>query len=190
MIGDITEITVSNSNNDLLHFIRGTSARLDGRMQDTPEVQIWRTVSLWMFILSLFFYSVYFFTSLLLWISAQYEWRRHRFVPPPEISQMELEFPRAPDLRNDYHMVLIGCGTYGFVHLCMLNGCLNVSFLLFYVFMQPRGSAPKEGDNVTARLYVTCPGPGITRIIYSRLATSLKSVAILSLKLPYTTLHY
>jgi len=39
------------------------------------------------------------------------------------------------------------------------------SFLLLYGIMQPRGSAPTEGDNVMARLHVTCPGPGITRFI-------------------------
>ena len=103
---------------------------------------------------------------------------------------MEVEFPRAPDPPNGYHMVLIGCGTYGFVHLRTLNGCLVVSFLLLYGFMQPRGSAPKEGDNVTARLHVTCPGPGITGFIYSRLATSLGSLAIILLYLPlyYSTI--
>ena len=90
MIGDFTEITVSNSDNDL-HLVRVTSARSDGRMPDIPEVEIWRTVSLWMFLLSLLF------TSLLLWISAQYKWRRHGFLPPPETSQVEVEFPRAPN---------------------------------------------------------------------------------------------
>jgi hypothetical protein len=28
---------------------------LDGRMPDIPEVEIWRTVSLWMFLISLLF---------------------------------------------------------------------------------------------------------------------------------------
>jgi hypothetical protein len=51
MIGDFTEITVSNSDKNL-HLVRVTSARLDGRMPDIPEVEIWRTVSLWMFLLS------------------------------------------------------------------------------------------------------------------------------------------
>jgi hypothetical protein len=45
MIGKFTEITVSNSDNDL-HLVRVMSARLDGRMPDIPEVEIWRTVSL------------------------------------------------------------------------------------------------------------------------------------------------
>jgi len=61
MIGDFTEITVSNSDNDL-HLVQATSARFDGRMPDIPEVEIWRTVLLWMFHLSLL--SLYFFTSL------------------------------------------------------------------------------------------------------------------------------
>jgi len=38
-------------------------------------------------------------------------------------------------------------------------------FLLLYGFMQSTRSAPKEGDNVMARLHVTCPGPGNTRVI-------------------------
>jgi len=63
MITDFTEITVSDSENDL-HLVRVTSARMDGWMPDIPEVEIWRTVSLWMFLLSLLFSSLYFFTSL------------------------------------------------------------------------------------------------------------------------------
>jgi len=64
MIGDFTEITVSNSDNGL-HLVRVMSARLDGRMPDIPEVEIWRTVSLWMFLLSLLFsLLLYFFGSL------------------------------------------------------------------------------------------------------------------------------
>jgi hypothetical protein len=120
MIGDLTEITVSNSDDDV-HLVRVTSARLDGRMPDIPQVEKWRTVLLWMVFPSLLF-------SLLLWISAQYKWCRHRFLPPPETSQVEVEFSRAHDPPKGYQMVLIGCGTYGFVHLCTLNGCLVVSF--------------------------------------------------------------
>ena len=75
MNGDFTEITVSNSDNDL-HLVRVTSARLEGRMPDIPEVEIWRTVSLWMVLLSLLFtLLLYFLTSLHLWILAQYKWR-------------------------------------------------------------------------------------------------------------------
>ena len=64
MIRDFTEITGSNSDNDL-RFVRVMCARLDGHMPDIPEAEIWRMVSLWMFLLSLFFSSVSFFTSLL-----------------------------------------------------------------------------------------------------------------------------
>ena len=108
---------------------------------------------------------------------------------------MEVESPRALEPPNNYHTVLIGCGTYGFVRLRTLNGCLIVyfPFLLLYGFIQPSGSASKEGDNVMARLHVTCPGPGNTRFIHSRLATSIRSLAIILpylLQLPYTTLHY
>jgi len=60
IIGDFTEITVSNSDNDL-HLVRVTSARLDSRMPDIPEVEIRRTVSLWMIHFSS---SLSFFTSL------------------------------------------------------------------------------------------------------------------------------
>jgi len=51
-----------------------------------------------------------------------------------------------------------------FVYVERLYECF-LSILLLYAFMQPRGSAPKEGHNVMARLHVTCPGPGNTRII-------------------------
>jgi hypothetical protein len=45
MIGDLTKITVSNSDNDL-HVVRVTSARLNGRTPIIPEVEMWRTVLL------------------------------------------------------------------------------------------------------------------------------------------------
>jgi hypothetical protein len=93
-------------------------------------------------------FSSLLFTSLHHWISAQYKWRRHRFLPPLEICQVEVEFPHAPDPPNGYQTVMVGCGTYQFVSLHTLNSCLIVFFLLLYGFMQPRGSAPKEGDNV------------------------------------------
>ena len=51
-----------------------------------------------------------------------------------------------------------------FAYVEQLFDCF-LPFLLLYGFMQPRGSAPKEGDNVMAWLYVTCPGPGNTRFI-------------------------
>jgi hypothetical protein len=161
MIRDFTQITVSYSDT-VLHLVRVMSVRFDGRMPDIPDVEIRRTVFLWMFLPSLLF-------SLLRSISALYKWSRHGFLPPPETSQVKVEFPRAPDPPNGYHMVSISCRTCGFVRLRTLNGCLIVSFpfLLLYGFMPPRGSAPKAGDNVMARLHVTCPGPANTRFILS-----------------------
>jgi hypothetical protein len=32
-----------------------------------------------------------------LWISAQYKWRRHGFLPPPETIRVEVQFPCAPN---------------------------------------------------------------------------------------------
>ena len=161
MIGDFTEITVSNSDDDL-RLVQPTSTRL---MVGCRTFRKWRLGGRCHFGCSFFLFSI--FTALLLWISAQYKWRRHGILLSPEISQVEVEFPRAPDPPNGYHMVLIGCGTYGFVRLRMLNGCWIVSFpfLLLYRIMQPRGSAPKVGDNVTAQLHVMCPGPRTTRLI-------------------------
>jgi len=52
MVGYFTEITVSKSDNEL-HLIRVTSARLDDRLPDILREEIWRTVSLWMFLLLL-----------------------------------------------------------------------------------------------------------------------------------------
>jgi len=51
-----------------------------------------------------------------------------------------------------------------FAYVARLCDCFP-SFLLLYGIMQPRGSAPKEGDNVMAQLHVTCSGPGNTRFI-------------------------
>ena len=110
-------------------------------------------------------------------------------LPSPEISQVEVEFPCALDLPNGYHTVLIGCVTYGFVRLRMLNVCSIVSFplLLLYRVMQPRGSAPQEGDNVMARWHVTYPEPGNTCCTYSRLTTRLRSLVMI-IPLYYSTI--
>ena len=51
-----------------------------------------------------------------------------------------------------------------FAYVERLFDCCH-SFVLLYGIMQPRGSAPKEGDNVMARLHVTCQGPGNPRFI-------------------------
>jgi len=39
------------------------------------------------------------------------------------------------------------------------------SFLLMHMIRLPRWSAPKEGENVTAQLLLTGPGPGNTHFI-------------------------
>ena len=72
-----------------------------------------------------------------------------------------------PVLPSGYQTVLISCGTYGFVRLCTLNGCLidSHSFLLLYKIAQTRRSAPEEGDNSTVWLHVTAQGPGNTYFI-------------------------
>jgi len=128
MIADFTEITVSNSDNDL-HLVKATSARL---MVGCRTFRKWKYGGRCLFGCSFFlFSSLYFFTSLLLWISAQYKWRRHGFLPPPETSQVDVEFPRALDPPNGYQIVLIGCGTDGFVRLRTLNGYFIV-FILFH----------------------------------------------------------
>jgi hypothetical protein len=88
-------------------------------------------------------------------------------------------FPRTPDPLHGNHTVLIGGKTYGFVHMCTLNSCLIVLFPPLYRFMKPSGSAPKEGDNVTAKLHVMCPALEHTHFNYSQLATSRSSLAII-----------
>jgi hypothetical protein len=99
-------------------------------------------------------------------ISARYTWRRHGFKPPPERSQLEVEFPRALDMPKCYSMVPIGCGTYEFVWERMRHDFLISFFLSFTVvrFMQPRRSAPKEGNNLMAEHDL---GPGNGHSIYS-----------------------
>jgi hypothetical protein len=63
MIGEFTEITVSISDHDL-DLVGVTIVRFNSRMPDIPEVGIWRTVSLWILLLSLLFSSLDYFTSL------------------------------------------------------------------------------------------------------------------------------
>jgi hypothetical protein len=126
-IGDFTKITVSNSDDDL-RLVQATCARL---MIGCRTFRQWRYAGRCYIGCSFFLFSSVLFSSLLLWISAQYKWHRHRFLPPPETSQVEAEFPRAPDPPNGYHMVVIGCGTYRFVRLRTLNGYL-FDVILFY----------------------------------------------------------
>jgi len=138
MIGEFTEITVSDSDNDL-HMVRGTNARLMGRCLTFRK---WRFGGRCYFGCSFLFSSLYFFKSLDL---GPVQMAAARVLPPPETSQVEVEFPSAPDPPNDYHMVLIGCGTYGFVPLPTLNGCLIVSFYSYTGLCSPGGLHLKRG---------------------------------------------
>ena len=79
MIWDFTKSTATDSAN-YVNFIFVAGARSDSRMLDTPEVEIWSTVSLSIFLLSLPF------TSLLVWTMTQYKWHRHGLLPPSEMS--------------------------------------------------------------------------------------------------------
>jgi len=98
------------------------------------------------FLLFLLFSSLL-HTLLLHWISAQYKWRRHGFLPPPDHSQVEVGFPRAPDPPKGYCTVPIGSGTFEFVRVRTRHDCLMLSFpfLSLVRYMQPRRSAPREG---------------------------------------------
>jgi len=99
-----------------------------------------------------------------------------RVLPPPDISQWEVEFPHAPNPPKGYRTVPISSGTFEFVRVRTQHDLFN-AFLFFSLvrFMQPRRSAPKERDNVTAAR----DQGRITAILYSRLATSLRSLAII-----------
>jgi len=62
VIRDFSEITLPNSHNCIC-FEQVIIESVDGRMLDILDVEICRTVSLWMFLLALFFSSLYFFAS-------------------------------------------------------------------------------------------------------------------------------
>jgi hypothetical protein len=163
MIGDFTKITASNTDNDI-SWVQAMSARFDGRMPDIPEVEIWRTVLLWMFLLSLFFSSLYFFTSLdvspVQMASARVFTTSGDKSSGGGVSQCAGSaklLPYGTDRLRDLWVRM-------FAYVERLFDCF-LSFLLLCEFLQPRGSAPKWGDNVMAWLHVTCPGPGNTRFI-------------------------
>jgi len=91
---------------------------------------------------------------------------------------MKVEFPHAPDLWKGRHCAVpISSRTYDLVQVRMQHECVMLSFLSFSLvqFMQHRRSAPKEGDNVTA----TRDCGQVMAILYSRLATRLRSRAII-----------
>jgi hypothetical protein len=51
-----------------------------------------------------------------------------RVLPPPDLSQWEVEFPRAPDPPKGYCTVQIGSGTFEFVRVRTRHDCLMLSF--------------------------------------------------------------
>ena len=116
------------------------------------------------------------FSSSLLWISARYKWRRHGFLPPVNgcgVSPCARSAERSPfSSSNQYRDLWFRTSTYA-------AGTYNASFtfLSFSLvqFLQPRRSAPKEGDNVTAAR----DQGRVTAILYSRHATRLRSLAII-----------
>ena len=87
-------------------------------------------------------------TSLLLWISGQYKWRRHRSLPPADHSQIEVEFPRALNPPKGhperYWSGEEPTGSYDCVHRTSV--CL-LPFILFYCtgFCSPGGLHLKRG---------------------------------------------
>jgi len=175
MIWDFTEITMSNSDNDL-HLVRDRSARLDGRMPGIPQVEIWRTVFVWMFLLSLVCSSLYFFTSsdlgpvqiLSAWV----------FTTPGDKSSGGGVSPCAGSAQRppyDTDRLRWDIWVHMFAYVELLFDCCH-SFLLLYRIMQASGSAPKEGNNVMAWLHVTCRGPGNTCcILLAHHETSISS---------------
>ena len=92
---------------------------------------------------------------------------------------MEVEFSRAPDPPNGrpewYRSVAGLMNSYQYVRGRKAQCFLPFPFLFSCTVMQPRRSAPKEGDNVTA----TRDCGRVTAILYSRRATRLRSLAII-----------
>jgi len=85
----------------------------------------------------MFYWFFLLISSSLRWISAQYKWRRHGLLPPPDHSQVEVEFPCAQDSPKGRHWAVpIGTGTYDFVqfrtqHECIILCSLSFPFLLY-----------------------------------------------------------
>jgi len=99
-----------------------------------------------------------------------------RVLPPPDISQWEVEFPPALNPPKGYRTVPIGSGTFEFVRVRTRHDMFNAFLFISLVrFMQPRRFAPTERDNVTAAR----DQGRVTAILYSRQAMSLRSLAII-----------
>jgi len=115
--------------------------------------------------------------SLLVWISAGINGVCTGFTTSGSQSMGGGVFLCAGSAERSPWAVQIGCGTYWFVRLRTSNDCSITPFhsLLLYWLLQPRRSAPKEGDTVMA---ARVPGR-VTAILYSRLATGHRSLAII-----------
>ena len=100
------------------------------------------------------------FSSSLLWISARYKWRRHGFSPPATgggVSPCAGSAERSPFSCTD-RLWDLWVRTIAYVGW-LFHSLFPFPFLLYWLW-QPRRSALKERDNVTARLHVSCPGLG------------------------------
>lgn len=147
---------------------------------------MWRYAGQCHFGCSFLLFSSHLCTFLLLSISAQYKWRLHRYIPPPETKEVEVHGPCAPDPPNGCHIVPLCCETKGFVHLGSLNGCLIDSFHTLVYGYTALMVCTWRGDTVTAQLHDTCPGMDYTSCIFSTRHKPLIS----SNNLPITTLYY
>jgi len=121
---------------------------------DITIVKILRIVSLWMFLLSLDFISLYFLHC---WMSVQHfitsiDWLYLGGVSP---------YMGPPNL---YYMVLIGWVADRFICLVIFNSCFTVFsiFLFVYGIIQPWRLAPQERDNIHVHLYMMHSGPDNT----------------------------
>jgi len=111
------------------------------------------------------------FSSSLLWISAQYKWRRHGFLPTSESIMWRWIFPVRLIRRKDaiqLNRSVVGLmSSYDCVHRMIVSFMFPFPSSFLYWLWQPRRSAPKERDNVMARSHVTCPGPGNPHFIWA-----------------------
>jgi hypothetical protein len=130
-----------HSDNDLGQDIRSTG--MDGRWHMGSEVEIWMTGSL-------LDVSCFLFSSSLLWISAQYKWRRHGFLQPSESIKWRWIFPVRQIGRKvaiELSPSIVGLmGSYDCVRR-MIVSYFCFSFLLFSYtgFGSPGGLRLKRG---------------------------------------------
>ena len=114
---------------------------------------------------------------LLLRILARYKWCQHGFYHLRISVNGRWHCPVRRMHREVTLTREMGDGTCGFVRLCTWDNCSITPFhsLLLYWLLQPRRSAPKEGDTLTG-----AGDPGrVTAIVYSGLATSLRSLPMI-----------